>query len=255
MGAKALLEANPSLPYLVYHLEAFANNKAVDGALKQVKALAPNTPTIFFSSDPDSGKILCMAQCSKQSVAAGLKANDWCGSVSTLINGKGGGKPESAQASGTNTASLKQAMEIAEKFAMDILKVGKVTVAAFTAETPAPAAVSAPAPKASKRGEKKKTAAGSVFVAGPRNSCLSVLATAAYAGQEIQHKESENFSLSAGSVTLTEPVSSCLYLATSAGQTQLSGVTAADQASVLQWLLYSGGDLRQSVGGWLLLTS
>merc|ERR1719445_646438 len=80
-AAKALLGANPSLPYLVYHLEAFANNKAVDGALKQVKALAPDTPTIFFSSDPDSGKILCMAQCSKQSVGAGLKANEWCGSV------------------------------------------------------------------------------------------------------------------------------------------------------------------------------
>merc|ERR1712013_489836 len=95
-AAKALLGANPSLPYLVYHLEAFANNKAVDGALKQVKALAPETPTIFFSSDPDSGKILCMAQCSKQSVGAGLKANEWCGSVSALINGKGGGKPESA---------------------------------------------------------------------------------------------------------------------------------------------------------------
>merc|ERR1711892_1408195 len=252
--AKALLGANPSLPYLVYHLEAFANNKAVDGALKQVKAVAPETPTIFFSSDPDSGKILCMAQCSKKSVAAGLKANEWCGSVSALINGKGGGKPESAQASGTNTSSLKQAMETAEKFALEKLKVEKVTVAAFTAATPAPAAVSAPAPKASKRGEKKKTAAGSVFVAGPRNSCLSVLATAAYAGQEIQHKESENFSLSAGSVTLTEPVSSCLYLATSVGQTQLSGVTAADQASVLQWLLYSGGDLRQSVGGWVLPT-
>ena len=113
--AKALLEANPSLPYLVYHLEAFANNKAVDGALKQVKALVP-----------DSVKILCMAQCSSKSVAAGLKANDWCSSVSTLINGKGGGKPE-------------EAMEIDEKF-IHILKVGKVTVAPFTASTRAPAA-------------------------------------------------------------------------------------------------------------------
>jgi hypothetical protein len=37
------------LPYLVYQLEAYANNKAVDGALKQVKLMAPETPTIFFS--------------------------------------------------------------------------------------------------------------------------------------------------------------------------------------------------------------
>jgi hypothetical protein len=32
----ALLGANPSLPYLVYNLQALANNKAIDGALKQV---------------------------------------------------------------------------------------------------------------------------------------------------------------------------------------------------------------------------
>ncbi len=37
------------LPYLVMELEAFANNKALDGALKQVKLIAPETPTIFFS--------------------------------------------------------------------------------------------------------------------------------------------------------------------------------------------------------------
>merc|ERR1719483_1469492 len=39
-----------------------------------------------------------------------------------------------------------------------------------------------------------------------------------------------------------------------ASQSQLSGVTAGDQAAVLQWLLYSGGDLRQSVGGWVVPT-
>jgi len=255
-AAKALLGANPSLPYLVYHLEAFANNKAVDGALKQVKALAPDTPTIFFSSDPDSGKILCMAQCSKQSVGAGLKANEWCGSVSALINGKGGGKPESAQASGTNTASLNQAMEIAEKFAMEKLKVGKVTVAPFTVTAPAPAApVAAKASKAGK-GEKKKggSSSGGSVVSGPKKTCLPVLVTAAYTGQEIQHKQGDTFSMTSGPVSLTEPVSSCLYLASSGGQTLLTGKTPSDQASVLQWLLYSAGDLRHSVGGWVLPT-
>ena len=45
---KALLAGNPNLPYLVYELNAFASNKALDGALKQVKALAPETPAIFF---------------------------------------------------------------------------------------------------------------------------------------------------------------------------------------------------------------
>ncbi len=35
-------------------LEAFANNKALDGALKQVKLIAPETPTIFFSGQLDN---------------------------------------------------------------------------------------------------------------------------------------------------------------------------------------------------------
>ena len=35
--AKALLLANPSIPFLVYELNAYAQNKALDGALKQVK--------------------------------------------------------------------------------------------------------------------------------------------------------------------------------------------------------------------------
>jgi hypothetical protein len=42
------------LPYLVMELEAFANNKALDGALKQVKLIAPETPTIFFSGQLDN---------------------------------------------------------------------------------------------------------------------------------------------------------------------------------------------------------
>merc|ERR1719219_2461710 len=79
-NAKVLLKSNPNLPYLVYNLEAFASNKAVDGALKE------------------------------------------------LIGGKGGGKPESAQASGTNVTSLEEAMKVAEQFAMEKLKVGKVVI-------------------------------------------------------------------------------------------------------------------------------
>lgn len=61
-SVKSLLTSNPDLPYLVYELNAMAQNKALDGALKQVKALTPNTPAMFISGDPDAGKVLCMAQ-------------------------------------------------------------------------------------------------------------------------------------------------------------------------------------------------
>ena len=83
-------------------LTAFAQNKALDGCLKQVKALSPATPAMFFSGDEDTGKVLCMAQVPKDIISGkGLKANEWCQQVQGIINGKGGGKPENAQASGT----------------------------------------------------------------------------------------------------------------------------------------------------------
>ena len=84
----ALLGANPGLPYLVYNLQALANNKAVDGALKQVKALNPDLPAIFISGDVDTNKVLAMAYCPKSAIEAGLKANEWCGSVLPVIGGK-----------------------------------------------------------------------------------------------------------------------------------------------------------------------
>ena len=38
--AKAILQANPGLPFLVHDFNAYAQNKALDGALKQVCYLA-----------------------------------------------------------------------------------------------------------------------------------------------------------------------------------------------------------------------
>jgi len=122
--AKALCNANKEVPFIVYELNAFAQNKALDGALKQVKAICPNVPTMFISADQEAGKVLCMAQVSKEVISGkGLKANEWCGQVQASINGKGGGKPENAQASGTNVSGTSEALKKAVAYAMDKLGV------------------------------------------------------------------------------------------------------------------------------------
>lgn len=59
-------------------------------------------------------QFLCFFQ---SSIASGLTANGWISEIVPLINGKGGGKEASAQATGTNTGALKEAMDIATKFA------------------------------------------------------------------------------------------------------------------------------------------
>ena len=83
--AKQLIESNKGIPYLISELNAYAQNKALDGALKQVKALSPNTAAMFISADQDTGKVLCMAQVSKEALNKGLKANDWCSQVQKVI--------------------------------------------------------------------------------------------------------------------------------------------------------------------------
>ncbi|XP_026325999.1 alanine--tRNA ligase, cytoplasmic [Hyposmocoma kahamanoa] len=119
--AKELCLEEKDSNVIVAELKAYGNTKALDGALKQVKQLCPNTAAIFFSVDDDSNKIFCLAAVPKNAIEKGLLASEWVQSIVTLINGKGGGKAESAQASGSNPSCLNEAMKIAREFAISKL--------------------------------------------------------------------------------------------------------------------------------------
>lgn len=55
---------------------------------------------------------------SRQDVAKrGLKANEWVQKLCPLLDGKGGGKDMSAQATGRNTQCLQEALQMANEFA------------------------------------------------------------------------------------------------------------------------------------------
>ncbi|KAF5306638.1 hypothetical protein FQA39_LY08827 [Lamprigera yunnana] len=115
--AKALVQANLNVPILIHKFKAYSNTKALDSALKQVKSLSPNTSAMFISVDSDAKKIFCMASVPTQAVEKGLKANEWISAISGFINGKGGGKAESAQASGNNIGSCQEVFKTAKSFA------------------------------------------------------------------------------------------------------------------------------------------
>lgn len=119
--AKELCLEEKDSKVIVAELKAYGNTKALDGALKQVKQLCPNTAAIFFSVDDDNNKIFCLAAVPKNAIERGLLASEWVQSIVTLINGKGGGKAESAQASGSNPSCLNEAMKIAREFAISKL--------------------------------------------------------------------------------------------------------------------------------------
>lgn len=114
--AKELCLENKS-DFIVTELMAYGNTKALDSALKQVKQLCPNTAAMFFSVDDENNKIYCLAAVPKNAIEKGLLASEWVQSVVDIIKGKGGGKAESAQASGSNAGCLKDAMKIAHEYA------------------------------------------------------------------------------------------------------------------------------------------
>uniref|UniRef100_A0A2R5LM37 Alanine--tRNA ligase n=1 Tax=Ornithodoros turicata TaxID=34597 RepID=A0A2R5LM37_9ACAR len=116
-NVKKLLEENKDADYIVHELEVGDNAKALDAALKQVRTETPNTPAMFFSRDSEKGKVICLSSVPKEVVSKGLSANDWVKEVTEVIGGKGGGRDDSAQASGTNVQSLPKALEVARRFA------------------------------------------------------------------------------------------------------------------------------------------
>lgn len=128
-AAKQLVTSNVGAPFIVHEFKAYSNSKALDGALKQVKTLSPETAAIFFSVDHDANKVVVLAAVPKSGNDRGLKANEWIADISPLLNGKGGGSPGSAQATGTNPAGLAEAVQKATLFAQTKLGVADVTAA------------------------------------------------------------------------------------------------------------------------------
>lgn len=114
---KEFLNENKNVSIIVKELKAFNNTKALDSALKQVRSLSPNTSALFVTVDEDSKKMFCLSSVPKDAIAKGLKANEWVQSVATKLGGKGGGKPDSAQASGSNCVAVSEILELAKSFA------------------------------------------------------------------------------------------------------------------------------------------
>ncbi|XP_047545346.1 alanine--tRNA ligase, cytoplasmic [Vanessa atalanta] len=115
--AKELCLGDKSSEIIIEELKAYSNTKALDAALKQVKQLQPNSAAMFFSVDEDSNKIFCLVAVPKNLIEKGLLASEWIQSIVPIIGGKGGGKAESAQASGNNIRALDDAIKKAREFA------------------------------------------------------------------------------------------------------------------------------------------
>mgnify|MGYP002717784457 CR=1 FL=1 len=116
-AAKIIAEQNVGNKFVVQRLNAGSNSKALDAAIKQVKTITPNTAVMFFSADQTTQKVICLSSVPKDLVKEGLKANEWVQQIIKTIDGKGGGKDEASQASGSNVNAINNAISLAEEFA------------------------------------------------------------------------------------------------------------------------------------------
>uniref|UniRef100_A0A667XY47 Alanine--tRNA ligase n=1 Tax=Myripristis murdjan TaxID=586833 RepID=A0A667XY47_9TELE len=120
---KEVIDTRPNETLLVMEMESGASAKALNESLKLLKTQSPQTAAMLFTVDPDAGKIICLCQVPQELAERGLKANEWVQELCPLLDGKGGGKDMSAQATGRNTHCLQEALQLANKFAQ--LKLGE----------------------------------------------------------------------------------------------------------------------------------
>ncbi|GAB1869571.1 Alanine--tRNA ligase [Camponotus japonicus] len=114
---QSIIQSRVGCQVLVEVLEAYSNTKALDSALKKIRVLSPETSALLISVDRDVKKIFALSSVPKSAISKGLKANEWIQVIAPAMQGKGGGKPESAQASGTNIACLNEIISRANEFA------------------------------------------------------------------------------------------------------------------------------------------
>ncbi|XP_033896081.1 alanine--tRNA ligase, cytoplasmic-like [Acipenser ruthenus] len=114
---KQLIDSSPNQPLVVMEMEAGASAKALNESLKLLKMHSPKTAAMLFTADSDADKVICLCQVPQEVANRGLKASDWVQHVCPLLDGKGGGKDMSAQATGRNTHCLQEALQLAIDFA------------------------------------------------------------------------------------------------------------------------------------------
>jgi len=117
--AAGLAQSAASSPeeIVIASLELGSDRKALEAALKTLTSACPNKAVMLMSPDTDARRVALMATVPSGLVAKGLKAGDWIREVAGIMGGKGGGRPDNAQGSGSDLSKLKEATGHARTYA------------------------------------------------------------------------------------------------------------------------------------------
>lgn len=102
---------------VIASLELGSDRKALEAALKTITNACPNKAVMLLSPDADEGRVSVMAIVPAALISRGLKAGDWIREVTGIMGGKGGGRPDNAQGSGSDLSKLNAATTHARTFA------------------------------------------------------------------------------------------------------------------------------------------
>ncbi len=102
---------------VIASLELGSDRKALEAALKTITSACPNKAVMLMSLDEGAGRVALMAVVPAGQIDKGLKAGDWIREVAGIMGGKGGGRPDNAQGSGSDISKFKEATTHARTFA------------------------------------------------------------------------------------------------------------------------------------------
>ena len=102
--------------YIVEVVDVEGDVKALDAAMKEVSAKAPELAACFLSRNSAGDKVACLAVVPKALVGT-LEANKWINSGLEACGGKGGGKPDRAQGAAKDASNFDAAVKAATEYA------------------------------------------------------------------------------------------------------------------------------------------
>lgn len=114
----ALEAQGSSEDIVVATLDLGSDRSALEAAVSTISKAVPNKAVMVLSPDEDAGKVSVMATVSELMIGKGLKAGDWIRETTSIMGGKGGGRPNSAQGSGSEIDKIKEASDHARVWAL-----------------------------------------------------------------------------------------------------------------------------------------
>ncbi|KAG9050230.1 Alanine--tRNA ligase [Tulasnella sp. UAMH 9824] len=109
-AVKKFFSENPNST--LYIAELNVDSKSMQAILTEVKKL--EKAAYLFSVDEAAGKVAYANVLPAGLVSKEFDAKIWAAKVGAVLGGKGGGKPDSAQGTGTEVAKISEAMKVAE---------------------------------------------------------------------------------------------------------------------------------------------